>query len=351
MEVHARGRLLRLGSFEPDSGHCFTVPVPEISGGDTNEDPHCSRLIVIEDSVVLGPAHALHDAIRDEGGGLYSHWHGTLYLSSSDNTDPRSNGREYRVYAPPIQHSLIQRAAGILESLREDYAPEEAYAAIERCLALLYPKAKLGEDLKSYWDDTAFIAAYRKLVGSNFRALERKYTIHQLMRSLHSLSGDMAECGCYNGATAYFMALASKGGPHERTLHLFDSFEGLSRPGAEDGAYWRAGDLACSEDETKRNLSEFSNVCLYKGWIPARFPEVSDRRFSFVHIDVDIYGPTRNSIEFFFPRLKSGGMLVCDDYGFSSCPGATLAMNEFFATRPERIIHLPTGQGLVIKQL
>jgi hypothetical protein len=42
-------------------------------------------------------------------------------------------------------------------------------------------------------------------------------------------------------------------------------------------------------------------------------------------------------------------MMVCDDYGFDSCPGARRAMDDFFAERPECIIHLPTGQGLVLK--
>ena len=42
-------------------------------------------------------------------------------------------------------------------------------------------------------------------------------------------------------------------------------------------------------------------------------------------------------------------MLLCDDYGFVTCPGATLAMDDFFDDKPEEIVHLPTGQGLVIK--
>ena len=33
--------------------------------------------------------------IRNEGGGAFSHWNGSLYFSTSDHTDPTSNGREY----------------------------------------------------------------------------------------------------------------------------------------------------------------------------------------------------------------------------------------------------------------
>ena len=45
-----------------------------------------------------------------------------------------------------------------------------------------------------------------------------------------------------------------------------------------------------------------------------------------------------------------GGLLVFDDYGFSTCPGATRAVDEFMASRPEPVIEVPTGQAFVIKR-
>jgi hypothetical protein len=350
MAIHEQGRLVRLSGLEPAGGHCFTVRMAEdLPPGDTAADPYVSQLVLFEDGIGLGPPHAVHDLIRQKGGGLFSHWQDTLYLSSSDNTDPRINGRAYRVYAPPVRQGRVQRALGVLESLSEDYTPQLAYAAVERCLTVLYPKAKIGEDLKSFWNDTAFVAAYRALAGDNYRALERKFTVYNLLNSVHWVSGEIAECGTYNGSTAYFMALANDRSGKNRQTYLFDSFEGLSRPSAEDGSYWQPGDLACPEEVVQRNLAGFHNVHILRGWIPTQFSRVADNRFCFVHVDVDIYQPTRDSIEFFFPRLEPGGMLVCDDYGFDSCPGARRAMDDFFAGRRERIIHLPTGQGLVIK--
>jgi O-methyltransferase len=350
MAISTQTRLVRLAAFEPAGGYCFTVRLAEdLPRGDTPADPYASPLALFEDGVGLGPPHALHDLIRQKGGGLFSHWQDTLYLSSSDNTDPRANGRDYRAYAPAIRPGPVQRALATLGSLSDDYTPQMAYSAVERCLAALYPTAKIGEDLKSFWNDTAFVAAYQALAGDNYRALERKYTVYSLLSSLHWLSGATAECGTYNGSTAYFMALANARSGQNRNLYLFDSFAGLSPPGAEDGTYWRVGDLACTEEVVHRNLAGFHNVHVYCGWIPSQFFRVAEHRFCFVHIDVDIYQPTRDSIEFFFPRLGPGGMLVCDDYGFDSCPGARRAMDDFFADKQERIIHLPTGQGLVIK--
>jgi hypothetical protein len=349
MKQHDRGRLVCVGGLAPTEGHCFVANLPDLPAGDSIDDPSGSALVLFEDGVEMGPPHALHETIRRTGAGRYSHWHHTLYLSSSDNTDPRVNGRSYHVYVPEAVRPPLQRALGTLAGLVADHSEAAAYAAIEHCLALLYPRAKLGEDLKSYWNDEAFISDYRRLAGHNYRSLERKYTIYQLVCSLGWLAGDIAECGVYNGASSYFMALAGARCGVQRELHLFDSFAGLSPPEAADGLYWQAGDLACDEDTARRNLAGFPGIHIYPGWIPTRFAAVAERRFCFVHVDVDLYRPTSDSLAFFYPRLAPGGMLVCDDYGFDSCPGARRALDEFFAGRRERIIHLPTGQGLVIK--
>ena len=50
--------------------------------------------------------------------------------------------------------------------------------------------------------------------------------------------------------------------------------------------------------------------------IPTRFDEVADRSFCFVHVDVDLFEPTRESIAFFYPRMVPGGVMLFDDYGF-----------------------------------
>jgi hypothetical protein len=89
-------------------------------------------------------------------------------------------------------------------------------------------------------------------------------------------------------------------------------------------------------------------VVFHPGWIPERFTDVAERRFCFLHLDVDLLQPTHDALEFFYPRMVPGGVILCDDYGFETCPGARLAVDGFFASRPEPVVHLPTGQGLVI---
>ena len=333
-------------------GHCYIAELSDIGRtGDTLSDPCASDVLLVENETVLGPPHTTHSAIAQDGQGRYSHWHSALYFSTSDNSDPRSNGREYHIHLP-LKHPgspQVEHAIRALRALPATFTAADAYVAIERSLAILYPQAKIGEDAKLFWSDEGFLRTYRRLCGDNYRSLERKYAAYSLVKSVLRLSGDIAECGTYNGATAYFLAQATRQALQARQIYLFDSFEGLSAPGQYDGSFWQAGSLCVDEQECRKNLEEFDNVRILRGWIPERFNEVSDRQFCFVHVDVDLYQPTRDSLEFFYPRLQTDGMLLCDDYGFLTCPGATLAMNDFFGDKPEEIVHLPTGQGLVIK--
>lgn len=209
----------------------------------------------------------------------------------------------------------------------------------------------LGEDYKVWREDKDFIKKFRTLSPHNYYSEERKYTLREFARFTANISGDLAECGCYVGVSAWFMAKEAT----DRELFLFDSFQGLSAPSSEDAVLkgvqeWRTGDLKTTEEVLRYNLAEFTQIHILKGWIPERFGEVADRRFRLVHIDVDLYQPTLDSLKFFYPRLSLGGVIVMDDYGFLTCPGATKAAQEFMADKSQHILHLPTGQGIIIRQ-
>ena len=80
-----------------DHGYVVTSVGKGGSGSDEPNNPTRSKAILCEDGRVLGPAHSSHDVIRSKGDGSYSHWAGALYFSTSDNTDPGTNGRSYRL--------------------------------------------------------------------------------------------------------------------------------------------------------------------------------------------------------------------------------------------------------------
>jgi hypothetical protein len=81
-----------LTAIEPETGHCFVARVnPRIA----SDAESLSRVQVFENDTPLPSPHAGHDDIRERGRGRFSHWNGAIYFASTDNTDPRTNGRHY----------------------------------------------------------------------------------------------------------------------------------------------------------------------------------------------------------------------------------------------------------------
>jgi hypothetical protein len=81
-----------LPNVRPESGCCYLAEVPAEIVSDAGGR---SRLVVFENGMPLASPHAAHDEVRKHGLGAYSHWNGLIYFSTSDNTDPRVNGRRY----------------------------------------------------------------------------------------------------------------------------------------------------------------------------------------------------------------------------------------------------------------
>jgi hypothetical protein len=223
------------------------------------------------------------------------------------------------------------------------------FAALRVLAGLICPDLPLRWNNLDWYDDKTF-NEYLQLFGET-RGINsgRRWMIYQLLRATKGVPGDTAECGVFRGATSYTICAFAEQAGLARTHHAFDSFEGLSEPTHLDGRHWRKHDLSCDLASVRERLSRFRRVRYHKGWIPECFPEVGALSFSFVHIDVDIYEPTRDSIAFFYPRLSDGGILVCDDYGFAVCPGATKAIDDYLRDKPEKMLALSDGGGFFIK--
>lgn len=90
-----------LPPFTLEKANCWVSSLaPEREDGDSMAEPRRSSLRLFEDDLRIGPGHTMHDAIRESGGGAFSHWGSLLYFSSSDNSNPNTNGRSYCVRVP-----------------------------------------------------------------------------------------------------------------------------------------------------------------------------------------------------------------------------------------------------------
>jgi SAM-dependent methyltransferase len=84
-----------LTAIDAETGFAFTARThhPELS---SHERP--SSAVLLEDGRPLpGSGNALHDDIRNRGAGSFSFWYDYVYFATSDNSDPRTNGRRYEI--------------------------------------------------------------------------------------------------------------------------------------------------------------------------------------------------------------------------------------------------------------
>lgn len=194
--------------------------------------------------------------------------------------------------------------------------------------------------------------------------LPRRYRLQEifrLVRSIAPLPGVVAECGCYRGMSSYVICSALRrsnsafdGAGH----HIFDSFQGLSTPTTDDEvpedwmgaetlrAMSQSGSFAASLETVRKNLRSFPGITYHPGWIPLSFKGLPAAVYRFVHVDVDLYDPTLDAFEYFYPQLAPGGYIVSDDY---SWPGARRAVEEFAVERGLRLEVTAFGQAVVQK--
>jgi O-methyltransferase len=209
--------------------------------------------------------------------------------------------------------------------------------------------ARMGMMLSKYWNSERRRDRVRLLlkIRSERDMLllpSEACQIMSLVDAVKNVPGDMAELGVARGASAKMIAARAPG----RVLHLFDTFEGLPAPSAKDSSRFRRQQYRHTLEEVQDYLEqEGGNLCFHKGLFPETARDVQGVRFAFVHLDGDLYGSTIAGLEWFYPRLNRGGILVCHDYDTSA--GVNRAFEEFFADKPEPYFDLVGSQCMFVK--
>ncbi|MFH1645979.1 MAG: TylF/MycF/NovP-related O-methyltransferase [Candidatus Omnitrophota bacterium] len=135
-----------------------------------------------------------------------------------------------------------------------------------------------------------------------------------------------------------------------KPIHLFDTFQGMPKTNKQVDYHVEGDFHDTSLPDVQQYLHNYRNTKFYKGLFPNSANSLpQDTRFSFVHLDVDIYESTYAALEFFYSRLNRGGCLISHDYSSMSCPGVKKAFDDFFKDKPEKLIPLWKSNVLMIK--
>ncbi|CAN5740596.1 hypothetical protein BH11PSE8_BH11PSE8_17870 [soil metagenome] len=197
-------------------------------------------------------------------------------------------------------------------------------------------------------------AADRELIARvspfTMTSLERRAsllgTVDHIVK--HRIPGDIVECGVWRGGSMMAVALALMArGDTSRHLYLYDTFEGMSEPTAEDRSV--TGESAESQlarttrgtgvwceaglDDVQANLRSTGyprqQIHFVQGKVEDTIPGMLPSAIALLRLDTDWYESTRHELTHLYPLLARHGVLIIDDYGHWQ--GARQAVDEYFA--------------------
>ena len=157
----------------------------------------------------------------------------------------------------------------------------------------------------------------------------------------------VAEAGVFAGDFAKWI---NRYYPNRR-LFLFDTFEGFDArdiskekglSNAKEGDYSKT-----SIDVVMGKMTNPDKVIIKKGYFPDTVEGIEGRRFCFVNLDLDLYLPTYNGLNFFKEKMSPGGVILIHDYFGDTFEGPQKAVDRF-VNENDGLAKYPIGDGLSI---
>ena len=159
--------------------------------------------------------------------------------------------------------------------------------------------------------------------------------------------GSFAELGVYKGDSANIIHLMDS----TRNFHLFDTFEGFQQEDLDietgKAATYTTHNFADTSIERVKKKLISDKFFFHKGYFPDTTHDINDEKFALVNMDVDLYNPTKAGLEYFYPRLSPGGVIIVHDYN-PDWPGIMKAVDDFAITISIPIVPLTDTDNSVM---
>jgi O-methyltransferase len=197
-----------------------------------------------------------------------------------------------------------------------------------------------------------FKRLYESCRTETMTSLERMYALWGAVRHINkaAIPGAIVECGVWRGGS---MMLAARTlldlGDSDRSLWLYDTYDGMTAPTAldvqamsgetaqavlasqtkdNDNPFW----ALAQRDIVERNMAGTgypqARTHYVEGPVEDTLPGQAPDEIALLRLDTDWYESTRHELIHLWPRLRPGGVLIIDDYGYWQ--GARKAVDEFF---------------------
>ena len=187
--------------------------------------------------------------------------------------------------------------------------------------------------------------------------VEKRINMYHLASQVlaYDVPGDFVELGCNEGKSAALFQTVIDHYGGNRSLHVYDSFEGLPAVTQADGdTSYYAGQLSTTQDQLVANFKSagLKPPHIHIGWFDKTLPTGLPERIAFAHLDGDFYESIKISLEYVYPRLSRGAVCLIDDYcdpAVHGCrndlPGVKKACDEYLADKPEKVSLLYAREG------
>jgi O-methyltransferase len=180
----------------------------------------------------------------------------------------------------------------------------------------------------------------------------RCYELWQLVPQVAPLDGCLIEVGVWRGGTGALIAHRANRAGISAPVYLCDTFAGVVKVSDRD-PYYSGGEHAdTSREHVARLLNhlQLPNAVLLEGIFPDETAsEIPEEHVRFCHIDVDVYDSASDVLEWVWPLLVPGGLVIFDDYGFPTTPGVTRLVDEQRHVDDRLVLHNLNGHGIITK--
>lgn len=200
-------------------------------------------------------------------------------------------------------------------------------------------------------NDSKFTSAYADSVPSRVHIQFRAYVCCWAANHASKLPGDFVECGVNEGWLSSTVCAFIDFNSLDKKFYLYDTYEGIPEEQISEREKERSAlhkYIDCYE-RTKGTFAKYPRVELIRGKVPDTLPLAPIERLSYLSIDMNIAAPELAAIEYFWPKISPGGVVILDDYAFGGYDAQHETMNQFAASIGHSILTMPTGQGLMFK--
>ena len=181
-----------------------------------------------------------------------------------------------------------------------------------------------------------------KLLSDQIDERELAIILRELEKVLATdVVGDIVEFGCYVGTTS--VPVGKRLMTTEKTLYVYDSFEGLPEKTREDdspaGLQFIKGELLATKKQLIKNFKQAGVPLpvIIKGWFSDVTPDRVPDTIAFAYLDGDYYLSVRDPLRLIWDRLAPGAIVIVDDYANEALPGAAKAVDEWLSSHSAKL--------------